>query len=1163
MKYDIIDPDDDSTVGTIQTAPFMINATDDLPAALRTVDADSTISDQPDDGSATTEDWVDPDEEVIARRIRAMAAAYGLEVQGRGTKTRTTAAEPSGTAAKILRSVPFLPNPDGGDVTISQDALKNWVAWVRAGRPDLSAAWNPALHPRGPDGKFVERPWDLPDSVIDDIDASSSGQLMRELSTSGELSDADLESLLQDDGIHVDGLPDDIDTVDELDQAIEEGRTGIGDDDGGDGVALEDIDPTDATQFVDPPAEPDEYDEGDIVQVQRDGSFEVARVVEPGMESDFEPLVENADGEQYRAIDGGAFVDGDIHGVYDPTDDSGASTLQDVPLNDARFREQDLNPNDMEEGDVVRVLDDAGNPSVGQITDRPPRHNRDMGVTLKDGSTVSADAFGQGDTLEFDGAFRPQEGFEGPAGATGVGVADFPDVDDVGPDDPRFALDTRKEVSEGDIVKISDENDDMVVGEITDTRFEGAEHTVQMNDGRELEMSLNNRDQDIVEAIPTDSPLFEIDPDDDDAADWVQSPFSADDGEFVRFRTPGDPWRMGLVDEPRNEEATLVTPDGETVPQSDVAAMEKFQTKVSDIDPESFFTGDDRDAVDLTAQSGDPADRREGVDMGEPVGDELPGEVVSAKAVPEGALLVKDTGNVYRVTGYSEDFRGNTKMDAVTEHGRERSMDADDFERRNLKRYRPRSEATVTIDGWGGEDDSLSQRVDAVRDTLDDVLPKVEDHREAMSIDGDLPITDDEFDRVKNEIAGHLARSRSKEHAETVIARMQAIGDEKSRASASPDLSPAEGFRSRFQIGEDDNDDTIIHELGHAVGYTYGFAGTSNDMDGSTYPMPEHKWRSPDFDAPEKYGLAAPPGERTDEDGTAVAYDESFFQLDDWTDQVEQEVGSGLDGRNFTDIDEDLGAADGKSMSEVGMIRLKDPPTRNGPQNWEVVDVEDASDIPDDDLEDEFGLRGPRGNEVVTLRSRDGQEVRASVNERLEGPTLFWEDDGPFIGGHRVDASRQSVPDDWRESPPDADDWIGEQSFDDHEEAARNLADKVNKAWYRQAAATREHGPKEAKKFRIKSGYSAKNAHETMSRVHEVMRRATGPEEQAKNLKTLVRYHPDLLEAYRNVYELSGSQKALLNGILDREGRDTRIGDQMPIGPQTDLLDDLYAEGDD
>ena len=118
----------------------------------------------------------------------------------------------------------------------------------------------------------------------------------------------------------------------------------------------------------------------------------------------------------------------------------------------------------------------------------------------------------------------------------------------------------------------------------------------------------------------------------------------------------------------------------------------------------------------------------------------------------------------------------------------------------------------------------------------------------------------------------------------------------------------------------------------------------------------------------------------------------------------------------------------------------------------------------------------------------------------------------------------------------------------------RNLGDKVNKAWYRQAAASREHGSRDSSKYSILGGYSAKQAHETMSRVHHVMtpggadtgRKVTN-EKRAEAAMALVKYHPDLLAAYNEVYDIPVVMKQALNAVLEQEDAGFRFSD-VPSG---------------
>lgn len=982
----------------------------------------------------------------------------------------------SDQAARVLRDSPFLPDPpaDGSGLTIDRDTLRNYLAWVLAGRPSLEA-FDPVLHPRGPDGKFVERPYDIPDDVWSTVENLDGGNTLDRLVDEGELDRDDLDALLSDPNISIDDVPNDVNDRDDLRERIDQGDSPLLEDTGDDGDTpdLSDIDPLDDTLFTDTPDRVEDYDRGDIVQVERDGQFEVAEVVEPGGESAFEPLVENADGEQYRAVDGGSFVEGDISGV--------------------------LVPERLER-------DDTG------------------------------------------------------------GDGGFPEPDEVTEDDPRLEHATRNDIGPGDIAKIDGPDGETVVGEVIEQNANT--RIVEGPDGERHEVSLLS-DWAVRKAVVEDQPLYQVDPNDDDIDGGWETNFAASKGDYVRFRDRerGDgPWTMGRITMDMSTRTEVVTPDGETTPiGSRGVEVQKYRPPVTDLDADSFVQADDDfGTVDVTERDGDPGDIRAEVDQGGTYGDQIPGEAVRSEAIPEGALIGEGSGH-YQVLGYSERYDGTPTVELQSEHGGVLTFKAGKFDRRGFKRYEPRPDVRATVDDWGDDDRALVDRKQAVRETLDDVVPKFDQNDAATSLDVELPISDDDFDRVKDSIADELARAKSKEHVERVIGRLQALGDEKARASASPDLKLRETGRTRFQIGRDDEEDTIVHELGHIVGYTYGFSGTSNDMDGETSPMPSHKWQSPEFDAPEKYGLAAPPDEQeTNGEGATVGDEYSFFQRDDWTDEVEAQAGNGLDGRNFTSPDDDFA-----ETAEAGqMIRMDDTPSYGEPQNWRITDTEDLPDLgldadPPEDLADRFGRTAiTAGSKVVTLEDLDGNQVDAVLRERPSEPTLHFADDSDYIGRERVAGTRQSVPDDWGLNTPDADDHLNTMDLsDDPEEAMRVLADRVNRAWYRQAAATREHGERRAAALNIKSGYSAKNAHETMSRIHEVMRSGSSTGKDLEGLRSLVRHHPDLLEAYRQVYTIPGNRQALLNGILGREGYDERIGGGMtPMGAQADRIRDLYAE---
>jgi len=160
------------------------------------------------------------------------ADAYGLmgprtaeAAEGGGSGNPNRGAGPGG------RNQPPFPLADLPGVTDPWNLTRDDIARLILASydPDLSAAWNPALHPRGPDGKFVERPYDIPSDAMavvndDTFDSADLLEFMADDPSSG----VDVESILADDRISIDGVPDDVDSVSGLKDAISDGRAGDG-----------------------------------------------------------------------------------------------------------------------------------------------------------------------------------------------------------------------------------------------------------------------------------------------------------------------------------------------------------------------------------------------------------------------------------------------------------------------------------------------------------------------------------------------------------------------------------------------------------------------------------------------------------------------------------------------------------------------------------------------------------------------------------------------------------------------------------------------------------------------------------------------------------------------------------------------------------------------
>jgi hypothetical protein len=162
---------------------------------------------------------------------------------------RAEAAEAASRAATPFGDVEVIPD---AQERLNKDALVLWVTWVRQGRPraenfdpnrevDPSTAlegrsFNPSLHPRGPDGKFVERPWDIPDSLeIDGLRTTPTLSLLKELDNAGE----PIEDVMADPDIRIDGIPDDVNSISEAEERM-----------GGDGLAFQDLELNDQVEIV-------------------------------------------------------------------------------------------------------------------------------------------------------------------------------------------------------------------------------------------------------------------------------------------------------------------------------------------------------------------------------------------------------------------------------------------------------------------------------------------------------------------------------------------------------------------------------------------------------------------------------------------------------------------------------------------------------------------------------------------------------------------------------------------------------------------------------------------------------------------------------------------------------------------------------------------------
>jgi len=109
---------------------------------------------------------------------------------------------------------------------VSKAWLIRWLEWLKSGKPEVDGfransglairvnEFIPALHPRDPEtGKFVERPFDIPDGVDSEAFAEmDTPELLQEINDAG----GDVEGLLQRDNVTIDGVPVNTDSLEQL-----------------------------------------------------------------------------------------------------------------------------------------------------------------------------------------------------------------------------------------------------------------------------------------------------------------------------------------------------------------------------------------------------------------------------------------------------------------------------------------------------------------------------------------------------------------------------------------------------------------------------------------------------------------------------------------------------------------------------------------------------------------------------------------------------------------------------------------------------------------------------------------------------------------------------------------------------------------------------------
>jgi len=112
-----------------------------------------------------------------------------------------------------------------------------------------------------------------------------------------------------------------------------------------------------------------------------------------------------------------------------------------------------------------------------------------------------------------------------------------------------------------------------------------------------------------------------------------------------------------------------------------------------------------------------------------------------------------------------------------------------------------------------------------------------------------------------------------------------------------------------------------------------------------------------------------------------------------------------------------------------------------------------------------------------------------------------------------------------------AQDIIGTSTGGTVEERMQALVDSVNRAFFKQQVALDQHGKDATREMVQKTGYSTKAASETFTMLHEVMN-LNNPAAAIGEVGKLVDHHPQMLNAYLNIYEPSG----IVREELERRG---------------------------
>ncbi len=437
-----------------------------------------------------------------------------------------------------------------------------------------------------------------------------------------------------------------------------------------------------------------------------------------------------------------------------------------------------------------------------------------------------------------------------------------------------------------------------------------------------------------------------------------------------------------------------------------------------------------------------------------------------------------------------------------------------------------------------------------VRGALDEWVERGGTSNVTWSEDGAHPISDAAADEALDTIAESLSSAKYDDLAERVTGALSHVGDDVSRAFANVDIHSFEAPRTGMVLEESSfgslpfasrvAEDTVTHETGHVVLNSYGLSGTDNrlsqDWNGD---VPSYDWGYSGQMAPqERYAIDVTEGPTTSYSAEAA------YGRDQWEPKVDQQIASatGPDESAFATPPSGSGERSQwwtETVDEGGYLRFDNPvAASSGGDAHRVWRVEDKS------------TSSLTGSIEYELSSGSGESMTITVDGGR----------GPFSGSGDITSTSaasgvSSVPGyadsggEWHIETTDPDAALGGEAPESDEAAMAQLAERANEAWYRQAVLKREYNSDVAADATIGATYSATNAHETVAKLHETMQSpgAASSGLGASSVNTsqvadsLVNYHPELLEAYRQTFEISPSMKQELNDALEESGASFRF----------------------